>query len=393
MRSEASFVGTSDVLSTYSLPDVIFSLSYIEKSLYFSEISNCMNQNIVDQLAVHIIAETNSAITCLTLCLGHKLDLFNSLKREGPITPEALSNKTKYSERYLREWLECMMANGYIDYDPILKRFSISEERARVLCDRDSIAYTIPFVYWAPTLSLAMDKLLKAFRTGEGVPYSAYGREALFAQGEGNRPMFLNDISRWVSSMPDIESKLKSQGGRVLDVGCGDGWASIALAKSFPLVKIDAIDVDLSSVNNASKNIKEAGLSDSISVHASPIENAPLKEKYDLIMTFESVHDMAYPIDALRKMRDMVSENGAVLVGDVKMKEKVEEKNDFAGRLYYNFSVLMCLPQSMEYPNSQATGAAMAPSTFRRYAKEAGCSKVDILPIEHLLWQFYRLTK
>jgi hypothetical protein len=54
-------------------------------------------------------------------------------------------------------------------------------------------------------------------------------------------------------------------------------------------------------------------------------------------MTFESVHDMAYPIDALRKMKEMVSENGAVLVGDVKMKEKVEEKNDFAGRLYYNF--------------------------------------------------------
>ena len=85
-------------------------------------------------------------------------------------------------------------------------------------------------------------------------------------------------------------------------------------------------------------------------------------------MTFESVHDMAYPIDALRKMKEMVSENGAVLVGDVKMKEKVEEKNDFAGRLYYNFSVLMCLPQSMEYPNSKATGAAMTPSTFRNYA-------------------------
>jgi ubiquinone/menaquinone biosynthesis C-methylase UbiE len=352
-----------------------------------------MNQIIVDQLAERIINETNSAISCLTLYLGHKLDLFNSLKREGPITSEVLSKKTKYSERYLREWLECMTANGYIDYDPVMKRFSISEEHARVLCDRDSIAYTIPFVYWAPTLSLAMDKLLMAFRTGEGVPYSAYGREVLFAQGEGNRPMFVNDISRWVSSMPDIESKLKSQRGRVLDVGCGDGWASIALAKSFPLVKIDAIDVDLSSINNASKNIKEAGLSDSISVHASPIENAPLKEKYDLIMTFESVHDMAYPIDALRKMRDMVSENGAVLVGDVKMKEKVEEKNDFAGRLYYNFSVLICLPQSMEYPNSEATGAAMTPSTFIKYAKEAGFSKLDILPVEHFIWQFYRLTK
>ena len=352
-----------------------------------------MNQNIVDQLAERVINETNSAISCLTLYLGHKLDLFNSLRKEGPITTEELSKKTKYSERYLREWLECMTVNGYIDYDPIAKRFSISGEHARVLCDRDSIAYTIPFVYWVPTLSLAMDKLLEAFRTGEGVPYSTYGREVLFAQGEGNRPMFINDIARWISSMPDIESKLRSQGGHIIDVGCGDGWASIALAKSFPLVKIDAIDVDLSSINNASKNTEEAGLSDRISIHASPIEKATLKEKYDLVMTFESVHDMAYPIEALRRMKDMVSAKGAVLVGDVKMKDKLEEKNDFAGRLYYNFSVLLCLPQSMEYPNSAATGAAMTPSSFRKYAKEAGFSKVDILPIEHIMWQFYRLTK
>jgi hypothetical protein len=70
-----------------------------------------------------------------------------------------------------------------------------------------------------------------------------------------------------------------------------------------------------------------------------------------------------------------------------------KEKNDFAGRLYYNFSVLLCLPQSMEYPNSAATGAAMTPSTFRKYAKEAGFSKLDILPVEHFMWQFYRLTK
>ena len=185
----------------------------------------------------------------------------------------------------MREWLECMTANGYIDYDPITKRFSISEEHARVLCDRDSISYTIPFVYWAPTLSLVVDKLLEAFRTGEGIPYSTYGKEVLFAQGEGNRPMFINDIARWISSMPDIERKLRSQGGHVLDVGCGDGWASISLAKSFPLIKIDAIDIDLSSINNASDNIKEAGLSERISVYTSPIEKASLEEKYDLVMT------------------------------------------------------------------------------------------------------------
>src|SRR5687767_11715288 len=351
-----------------------------------------MNQQKVDQLAERIINETNSAISCLTLYLGHKLDLFNSLNEGGPVTSNELAAKTNYSERYLREWLECMTVNGYIQYDPSTNKFSISEEHAIVFCDRDNSAYTIPFVYWIPSLSSVMDKLLEVFKTGKGVSYSSYGIDLLFAQGEGNRPMFVNDIAKWISSMPDIENKLKSEGGRVLEVGCGDGWASISLAKYFPLVKIDAIDPDSSSIDNASKNVKDEGLEERISLYSTPIENLAVKEKYDLVMTFESIHDMAYPIEALRKMKEIVSRDGAVIVGDVKMEDKLQDKNDFAGRLYYNFSVLLCLPQSMAYTNSEATGAAMTPSTFKRYANEAGFSKIDTLSIEHFIWKFYRLS-
>lgn len=351
-----------------------------------------MNQKKVDQLAERIINETNSAISCLTLYLGHKLDLFNSLKETGPVTSSELAAKTNYSERYLREWLECMTVNGYIQYEPSTNKFSISEEHAIVFCDRDNSAYTIPFVYWIPSLSSAMDKLLEAFKIGKGISYSSYGIDLLVAQGEGNRPMFVNDIAKWISSMPDIENKLKSEGGRVLEVGCGDGWASISLAKYFPLVKIDAIDPDSSSIDNASKNVLDEGLKERISLYPIAIENVSVKEKYDLIMTFESIHDIAYPIEALRKMKEIVSTDGAVLVGDVKMEDKLQDKNDFAGRLYYNFSVLLCLPQSMAYTNSEATGAAMTPSTFKRYVNEAGFSKIDTLSIEHFIWKFYRLS-
>ena len=97
-----------------------------------------MNQHKVDQLAERIINETNAGVSCLTLYLGHKLNLFNSLRREGHITSEELAKKTNYSERYIREWLECMTANDYIDYDPSTTKFSISEEHAKVLCDRDA---------------------------------------------------------------------------------------------------------------------------------------------------------------------------------------------------------------------------------------------------------------
>lgn len=351
-----------------------------------------MHQEKIDKLSERIINDTNSAISCLTLYIGHKLDLFNMIKGAGPIDSEELSKKTNYSERYLREWLECMKVNEYLEHDPSTNKFSISDEHAVVLCDRDNIAYTIPFVYWIPSLSSALDKLLEAFKSGSGVPYSMYGPDMIYAQGEGNRPMFVNDVAKWISSMPDIEDKLKSKGGRVLDVGCGDGWASISLAKSFPLTKIDAIDADSLSIDNAKKNVRIEGLENRITLHQSLIEKANFKEKYDLVMTFESIHDMPYPIEALEKMRDVVSPNGAILIGDVSMKEKLEEKNNFAGKLYYNFSVLLCLPQSVNHTNSVATGAAMTTSTFKKYASESGFSKIDVLPIDHFLWTFYRLT-
>ena len=351
-----------------------------------------MNQVKIDQLAERILTETNSAMICLVLYIGHKLNLFNSLKETGAVTSLELANRTKYSERYLREWLECMTVHSYIQYDPSTNKFSLPEEHAVVFCDHDNIAYTIPFVYWIPSLASVIDNLVKAFQTGEGIPYSDYGSNLIFAQGEGNRPMFVNDINKWIASMPDIENKLKSEGGNVLDVGCGDGWASISLAKSFPLIKIDAVDPDITSIENARRNISKAGLSDRISLYNMPIEKLSENNKYDLAMTFESVHDMPYPIESLQKIKEMLSPQGVVLVADVKMQETLKKKNDFIGRLYYNFSVLLCLPQSMVYSNSEATGAAMNPSTFKRYSKEAGFSKVDLLPVEHFMWKFYKLT-
>jgi 2-polyprenyl-3-methyl-5-hydroxy-6-metoxy-1,4-benzoquinol methylase len=351
-----------------------------------------VHQEKIDKLSERIINDTNSALSCLTLYIGHKLDLFNIIKETGPIDSEELSMKTNYSARYLREWLECMTVNEYLEHDPSTNKFTIPDEHAVVLCNRDNIAYTIPFVYWIPSLSSALDTLIEAFKTGSGVPYPRYGLDMIYAQGEGNRPMFVNDVAKWVSSMPDIADKLKSKGGQVLDVGCGDGWASISLAKSFPLTKIDAIDADPQSIDNAKKNVHNEGLENRISLHQSLIEKANFNEKYDLVMTFESIHDMPYPVEALQKMREVVSTNGAILIGDVSMKDKLAEKNDFAGKLYYNFSVLLCLPQSVNHTNSASTGAAMTTSTFKKYAIEAGFSKINVLPIDHFLWTFYRLT-
>jgi hypothetical protein len=72
--------------------------------------------------------------------------------------------------------------------------------------------------------------------------------------------------------------------------------------------------------------------------------------------------------------------------------DSLEENRSFVGRLNYNFSVLHCLPQALVFPDAAGTGTVIRPSTLRRYAEEAGFSRVDTLPIDNALWRFYRLT-
>ena len=59
-------------------------------------------------------------------------------------------------------------------------------------------------------------------------------------------------------------------------------------------------------------------------------------------------------------------------------------------------SLLFCLPTAMADGTpaqpSAGTGTVMRPATLRRYAQEAGFRAVEILPIEHDMFRFYRLA-
>jgi 2-polyprenyl-3-methyl-5-hydroxy-6-metoxy-1,4-benzoquinol methylase len=181
-------------------------------------------------------------------------------------------------------------------------------------------------------------------------------------------------------------------GARVADIGCGLGWSSIALAGAFPKTRIDALDVDEASITEARRQAAAAGVADRITFHRAAAEDAPVRGPYDLVTAFECLHDMPYPVRALRGMRELAGPGGTVLVADEAVGDTLDENRSFVGRLNYNFSVLHCLPQALVFPDAAGTGTVIRPSTLRRYAEEAGFSRVETLPIDNPLWRFYRLT-
>ena len=351
-----------------------------------------MDRQTIEAFAERIYTELNTAVSFLNLYVGDRLGLFEALAESGPTTPAELALRTGCADRYVREWLECMAVSDYIEADPAGRRFWLSEAQRIAFVEQEHAAYVGALVRFLPGLARPLETLLEAFRTGGGVPFDAYGEEAAWAIGAGNRPMYINDLaSRWLPALPDVRASLEA-GGRVADIGCGVGWSSIAIARAFPRAQVDGVDVDAASIERARRNADAAGVGDRVRFHLAAAETAPLEGPYDLVTAFETLHDMPYPVKALARMRALVGPGGTVLVADEAVGDTIEENRTPVGRLCYNFSVLHCLPQAMTVPGSAATGTVMGPSTLRAYAHEAGFTRVDVLPIEHPLWRFYRLA-
>ena len=174
-------------------------------------------------------------------------------------------------------------------------------------------------------------------------------------------------------------------------MACGTARSSIAIARAFPDLTVDALDVDATSIERARANVAEAGLTSRVRPQLHDAGAADLGGPYDLVTIFEALHDMNHPVEALRTARASLAAGGSVVIAEERVAEQFAPPGDAIERANYGFSVLHCLAVGMLDEDSAGTGTMIRPDTVRRYATEAGFSRVDVLPIEHDFWRFYRL--
>ncbi len=327
--------------------------------------------------------------------IGHRLGWYRALA-EGPATSAELADRTGTAERYAREWLEHQTVAGWLacdnpDVDRGERRFRLPPAHTAVLTDPESLSYTLPFAYLVASLGKHLDAIVDAYRAGGGVSWAELGEDPREAQAAGNRPLFVKQLGHeYLASVPDIDAALRA-GGRVADIGAGFAWSSIGVALAYPEAAVDAYDIDAPSIEAAQRNIAEAGLADRVRAHCVDAGTIELDEPYDLVMALECIHDLPDPVSVLATMRRLAGDTGAVVVMDENVGETFTGEPDDIERLMYGFSLTCCLPDGKAHECSVETGTVMRPSTFEAYATEAGFSSVEILPIEHDFFRFYRL--
>jgi len=334
-----------------------------------------------------------------SIYIGDRLGLYRALSQNGGLTPGELSDNTNTHERYIREWLEQQTVAGILEVDnesldASERRYKVPPGHAEPLIECESLNYIAPMAQLLAGAVHPLPQVVEAYRTGEGVPYEAYGKDLREGQAAINYPAFWHLIgSEWLPSIPDVHNRLQSDHpARVADIGCGYGWSSIGIARSYPKVQVDGYDLDVPSIEQAQQNAKRNKIDDRVHFEVRDAGDPELAGQYDLVTAFECVHDMSDPVGALATMRRLVRKEGAVLIVDERVGDRFTANGNDVEWMMYGWSILHCLPVGMTNNHNGGTGTVMRTDTLRKYAKGAGFRDVEVLPIENFFFRFYRLV-
>jgi SAM-dependent methyltransferase len=351
-----------------------------------------------EALAERLVDDTTHSLETLSVYLGLELGLYQALADLGTVTGAEVAAHTGVAARYAREWLEQQAAAGYLACDDPKRpakerRYRLPAGHAEVLLDADSPYHAAPVAGMLASVAQVLPQLLEGYRTGGGVPYAAYGQPMRRGIAAVNRPMFLHELaSTWLPAMPGLNRRLRSAPpGRVLDLGCGLGASSIALARAYPRTRVLGIDLDEASVTEARAAAAQAGVADRVTFMASDAAAVSSEGPFDLVTIFEALHDMADPVGALRAARALLAADGSVLVADERVADAFTAPGDPVERFMYGWSILHCLPATLAERPVEATGTVLRAPTLARWAAAAGFTGFEVLPIDNPFWRFYRM--
>jgi ubiquinone/menaquinone biosynthesis C-methylase UbiE len=334
-----------------------------------------LDQDKLNAFMGRAVVDIGATLHAGLVVLGEKLGLYKALAAaEQPLLPGELAAKTGTTERYVREWLNAQAAGGYVTYHADAGRYSLSPEQAFALANEDSPAYLPGAFQLATSAVKAEPKITDAFRSGAGFGWHEHDHGLFEGTERFFRPNYVgNLVSSWIPSLTGVEEKLR-RGGRVADVGCGHGASTILLAQAYPKSTFTGFDYHGPSIEAARKAAQRAGVSDRVSFEQAPAKSYPGRD-YDLVAFFDCLHDMGDPVGAATHVLRSLAADGTWMIVEPFAQDDPSDNQNPVGRVYYNFSTFLCLPNAKSQSGGYTLGAQAGEAAIRRVVTDAGFTR------------------
>ena len=319
------------------------------------------------------VGDLGATVAAGNVVVGHRLGLYRALA-EGPATPDELARRTECDPRYIAEWLRGQAAGGYVQYDAGGDSYTLSEEQAFVLTDPNGAVYAPGAFVLALGALRAEARVADAFRTGTGIGWHEHDDDVFVGCEQFFRPGYLAHlVEDWIPALNGVADKLHSS-ARVADIGCGLGASTIVLAENFPNAQLIGCDYHDASIELARKRAADAGVADRITFEVASAETFP-GTGYDLVTTFDCLHDMGDPLGAAQHIRQALAPDGTWMIVEPFAGDAVADNLNPVGRVYYNFSTFLCVPNARSQPGGYAFGAQAGEQAIGGVVRQAGFTR------------------
>jgi len=345
----------------------------------------------VAEIGERTIGYLAGASVAALVYIGDQLGLYRALHGAGRVTSTELAARALLDERWVREWLHGQASAGLVGYAGA-GRFELSAEQAAVLADEDDPAFAAGrFALVVPLLN-RWESLFESFRSGRGVPYNQLGADHAIGESRFSAPwMRANLVPVILPGLPGVAARLEA-GAKVVDVGCGSGKALLEMAKAYPKSELHGYDASELAIQLARRNLADAGVTN-VAFHHAAAETLSADASSDFVLTWDCLHDMTAPAEAVRAIRAAIKQDGTWLIVDVNGMATPEENHDHPlGGLLYGFSVLDCLACGTSEPGGAGLGTLGLPEAVaRQMTSDAGFTRFTVHDFGNPLNSFYEV--
>jgi SAM-dependent methyltransferase len=313
-----------------------------------------MTENAPPPFSERMAAILNGGALTVAVAIGYRTGLFDAMAgMAAPAPASAVAAAAGLSERYVREWLGIMGTGGVVDMEKDgggETLFRLPPDRAACLTRDAGTGNLAVYAQEIPLLTVtAMEKVVAAFRTGEGVPYRDYPAFQSFMAELSNAKHRDTLVDTF---LPSVEGGLMVRrlraGIRVCDLGCGEGVAVLLMARSFPESRFTGIDLDAGALERAREAARREGIANAVfeAADAARLSESPRhRGAFDYVTAFDAVHDQTAPLEALRGVRAMLAPGGRFSMVDIAAhSDPVRNAAHPMAPFLYTVSLLHCMP-------------------------------------------------
>ena len=315
------------------------------------------------------------ATTIGLLAIADRSGLLRWMSSNPAGTSPEIAAGAGLEERYVREILSGLAAAGVVEYQPHEEIFKLPAEHALLVADESSPYFMGGWLDMIPSAMKHVDSIARAAIAGGGVAFENYGSEMIAAIGRGNTPsqtVFLT--SRWLGAVAGLTESL-AYGINVADIGCGTGAAARLMAEAYPRSRVTGYDASPESIALARQANADVS---NVEFKLATAEELSAPERFDLVTTFDVVHDLVDPAQALSNIRASLRPEGWYLMMEPAASSHLENNLDPHGTLLYGISTMHCMTQSLA-AGGAGLGAAWGEELAGEMARRAGFSSFEKL--------------